>query len=681
MTPEGSIDFRKLPQWINWFPDKVPCQVDCLHTAKINDPNHFRSYEKAIEGSKRHQVAGVGFVFTADDGLMGIDLDDIYPLQHERYKHLFELAKQTYAERSPSGNGAKLWIVGKRPDWAVGHKKNFGDGTQIEWYDRNRYFTYTGKKLEGHPDVANPCPDLVEYLRQWFERKEVEVRRPSPLVDRRLGPQVAERYMRTIIREDGYPVEGDRNNRVFVVSVRIRRSFDLTDEEIFELLTRFEFGLPFTDEWTEREMKRAIASSGRYGTLPAPTLLRRREQNATSSVDVEALGRQLLAKQLPATDLISTDDDLILKSNETDTSLKISRAKELVENHPSLRKPIVDGLIREGETMNFVAAPKTGKSWSTQQLALAVANGLDWLGFNCSQGRVLLIDNELHPETLASRLGRVAGEMGVTLDQVDVLPVRGKNMSLKRLAHELHQLLESNCEYVMLIMDALYRFLPEGTSENDNAQMMQIYNLLDKIAAQLNVAIVIVHHTSKGAQSGKDVTDVGAGAGSISRAADTHLTIRPHAQGDGDVAVLDARTRSFKSPDPVTIKFDFPLWSVKLGVPPELREVKTRGESKQQKKDEEGRAEILRTIEERLPSEDKSPPFAETAIRNAAGMGATRTRRLINQLVDDGSIIKVKTEANRSGYQLPVVDDSNQIEPCLQSELNYGDHHDDVHDN
>ena len=326
---------------------------------------------------------------------------------------------------------------------------------------------------------------------------------------------------------------------------------------------------------------------------------------------------------------------------------------------------MIHGLLRQGETLNLVASPKLGKSWSTLQLSLAVSHGLKWLGFDCSQGRVLLIDNELHQETLAARLNKVAGEMGVTLHNVDVLSVRGANMNLYHLALELHQLLESNCEYVMLIMDALYRFLPEGTSENDNAQMMQIYNLLDKIAAQLNVAIVIVHHTSKGAQSGKDVTDVGAGAGSISRAADTHLTIRPHAQGDGDVAVLDARTRSFKSPDPVTIKFDFPLWSVKLGVPPELREVKTRGESKQQKKDEEGRAEILRTIEERLPSEDKSPPFAETAIRNAAGMGATRTRRLINQLVDDGVVEQVKIGDKRYGYSLV---ESNEADSDVEAE-------------
>ena len=45
-------------------------------------------------------------------------------------------------------------------------------------------------------------------------------------------------------------------------------------------------------------------------------------------------------------------------------------------------------------------------------------------------------------------------------------------------------------------------------------------------AARLGAAIVLVHHTTKGAQAGKSVTDIGAGGGAQSRAADTHLVAR-----------------------------------------------------------------------------------------------------------------------------------------------------------
>ncbi len=43
-------------------------------------------------------------------------------------------------------------------------------------------------------------------------------------------------------------------------------------------------------------------------------------------------------------------------------------------------------------------------------------------------------------------------------------------------------------------------------------------------------------------QAGKAITDVGAGAGSQSRATDTHLILRPHEEKN--CAVLDAAVRS-----------------------------------------------------------------------------------------------------------------------------------------
>ncbi|MGI6417616.1 MAG: hypothetical protein ACOX1P_18335 [Thermoguttaceae bacterium] len=61
-------------------------------------------------------------------------------------------------------------------------------------------------------------------------------------------------------------------------------------------------------------------------------------------------------------------------------------------------------------------------------------------------------------------------------------------------------------------------------SENDNAAIMSLYNVIDGYAARLNTAWVNVHHASKGDQSGKGTTDVGSGAGAQSRAADTHLS-------------------------------------------------------------------------------------------------------------------------------------------------------------
>jgi len=75
-----------------------------------------------------------------------------------------------------------------------------------------------------------------------------------------------------------------------------------------------------------------------------------------------------------------------------------------------------------------------------------------------------------------------------------------------------------------------------------------LYNLLDSYADALGAAFSLVHHSSKGNHSGKNVTDVGAGAGAQSRAADTHLVLRPH-ESDSAV-VVEAAVRSWAPVSP-----------------------------------------------------------------------------------------------------------------------------------
>jgi len=112
--------------------------------------------------------------------------------------------------------------------------------------------------------------------------------------------------------------------------------------------------------------------------------------------------------------------------------------------------------------------------------------------------------------------------------------------------------------------------------------MTAIFNQLDAYAALLDCAFVVVHHSSKGDQSSKGVTDVGSGAGAISRAADTHLIIRPHAQGGH--AVLEAVTRSWKTPEPISIRWDYPIWTATT-LPPEVKGPANAKAANQEKSD------------------------------------------------------------------------------------------------
>ena len=234
--------------------------------------------------------------------------------------------------------------------------------------------------------------------------------------------------------------------------------------------------------------------------------------------------------------------------------------RDLIEGFTGLNPPIIHKMLRQGETMNIIASPKVGKSWFVSHLAICIASGLDWLGFPVEQGRVLHIDNELHDNTLAYRYGVVSEALKIPhrlySGNVDVVSLRGKLRDLYSLG-SIFQGIEPG-EYRLVIIDAFYRTLPRDTDENDNGAIANLYNAIDGYAARLGCAFVLIHHASKGNQSGKAVTDVGAGAGSQSRAADAHVVIRPHEE-DG-IFVMESAVRSWPPVDALALQWDWPLF-------------------------------------------------------------------------------------------------------------------------
>ena len=242
---------------------------------------------------------------------------------------------------------------------------------------------------------------------------------------------------------------------------------------------------------------------------------------------------------------------------EEPPSLQFLTARELLRQYRNMKEPLIDGLLRREEIMNIVAAPKTGKSWLVMQLTLALVTGGTWCGHECTASRVLLVDNELHRETLSCRLHRVASAMGISdddevLDRLTILSQRGAEKDIRLLKKYLQE--NSNLKFDVIIIDALYKALPKDVDENSNGQITDIYNLLDSYARTMGGAIVLVHHTSKGNQANKSITDVGSGAGAQSRSPDTHLTLRQH-NIEGVVSVFCC-VRSFPPVEPFCLRRD-----------------------------------------------------------------------------------------------------------------------------
>jgi hypothetical protein len=328
----------------------------------------------------------------------------------------------------------------------------------------------------------------------------------------------------------------------------------------------------------------------------------------------------------------------------------IRSLRELVMRYPHLRPPVVHGLLREGETLNVIASPKVGKSWLVSDLALAVATGRPWLDlFPCEPGRVLLIDNELHKETSAGRIPKVMEARGITLadcdDRIDVVNLRGKLKDIFRLGPCFARIEPGR--YKLVVIDAFYRAMPKDTDENDNGTMAQVYNVLDAYAAKLQCAFVLIHHSTKGNQSGKAVTDVGAGAGAQSRAADTHLVLRPHEEPG--VAVLDAAVRSWPPIEPKCLRWSWPVWTVEKSLDPaDLKSEKPRRKSKPAPAPEPAKVEW--DAERFTTSFVSDQPATRLAIEQAATkvIGSERqVNKLLKLAEQQGLIHRWKFAANQ----------------------------------
>lgn len=233
---------------------------------------------------------------------------------------------------------------------------------------------------------------------------------------------------------------------------------------------------------------------------------------------------------------------------------------ELRGRFPKRSPAIIEGLLRERETANIIVSPKTGKTWLVMQLAVSIALGKIWMGRACTPKRVLAIDNELQPEEIVWRYSQVTEAMGVQFEELEgrlfTYPQRGNLHSINTLANMLETIREKHIE--VIILDAFYRALPKGVDENSNTDIMELYNAIDRYAQSVNGAFILIHHTTKGSQVDKSVTDIGAGAGSQSRAADTHLVLLRHEHPG--IVVLKGVARSFPPVKPTCLRQVFPLW-------------------------------------------------------------------------------------------------------------------------
>jgi len=272
------------------------------------------------------------------------------------------------------------------------------------------------------------------------------------------------------------------------------------------------------------------------------------------------LAREAARPRADIPDLLKSLDKRMRRVAEPREDDKPLTAAALVAQFPHLRPEVIDGWLRRGEVGTVAAASKMFKSWLLVYVGLCVATGRPVFDrFPARQGCVLLVDYELSPGTLAKRLRDVAEAMGVDLDALAdamcVKSLRGRRLDIGSLGDYLNGL---DRDFDLIVVDPLYRVYPPEFEENDNADMAALFGSLQLIAEQLDVALIVVHHLSKGPQGDKYVVDLGSGGGAQARAVDALIGLRHHAT-EG-TAVVSGVVRSFPPFGDFVIRWDFPVW-------------------------------------------------------------------------------------------------------------------------
>jgi hypothetical protein len=172
---------KAIPQWVCYKneikadgekPAKMPKNPHFGGNASSTNSETWGTFLDAVRAKKRYNMTGLGWVFTEEAGIIGIDLDDCIDEagQVEAWSREIVDDLHSYTEISPSGRGLHIFVYGQIPK-ALGP----APGRKIEMYSRARYFTMTGDMLPGSFEKIAHRQAALDKL--W--KAENEYRRPE----------------------------------------------------------------------------------------------------------------------------------------------------------------------------------------------------------------------------------------------------------------------------------------------------------------------------------------------------------------------------------------------------------------------------------------------------------------------------------------------------------------------
>lgn len=197
---------------------------------------------------------------------------------------------------------------------------------------------------------------------------------------------------------------------------------------------------------------------------------------------------------------------------------------EVWDNPPTLKDELIPGILRVGHKMLISGPSKAGKSFLLMNLAISLAEGVEWLGMKCKQGRVCYVNLELDDASCYHRFIEIYARRGLEpkhIKDIVIWNLRGHAVPMNRLAPILiHRFKDKG--YSAIIVDPIYKVITGD--ENSATEMSEFCSYFDRVATEMKVSMIYCHHHSKGAVDKYDsAMDRSSGSGVFARDPDAIL--------------------------------------------------------------------------------------------------------------------------------------------------------------
>lgn len=176
------------------------------------------------------------------------------------------------------------------------------------------------------------------------------------------------------------------------------------------------------------------------------------------------------------------------------------------------QKEVIKGLLPTG--LGIIAGrPKVGKSWLILNWCIRISKGQDVWNFKTTQGTVAYLCLEDTERRIQDRLMMLTEEPGSKVHFVTSCCALGEG-----LEEQIRTFVKEHPDTLLIVIDTLQK-IRNGGADNSYANDYKEVGEIKKIADELQIAILLVHHTRK--QGDKDPLQMLSGTNGIAGSADT----------------------------------------------------------------------------------------------------------------------------------------------------------------